>query len=283
METRHAGLTRLEILLIIVAILLLVAVVVPQLAVVWPHHRSHVSRVIITQLEFGVEEYRRVYGVYPHDTVWWNPAAGALEGLGPGYAPCEYRRAQGYESLYLALQGPTGSGWGPTAAAPGVRLFGPIPESPGFVGHDPTTGRPHFECPFGRPILYYKARTAGPPTISSAFAPGDGRHAYEVCHKAWENADRQRGVDEPAGAPYVFQPSSPSAKEHWVTRLTRVVGPAGERHPYNPGSYALWAAGFDERFGYWEWNSSLGGLVADPDPSDPADGRIGVCDDPTNF
>jgi len=273
----------------------LILIFVPQIPAIMSWYRVHMSRVIMTQLEFGVEEYRRVYGELPLDLYRMHAdrkrLLNGLTDTGSWTDPgaCHYGNAPGYLSLCLILQGPDGNGWGPTEDFPDMKEFGPIPESPGYAVRDTRYENwRYFECPFGRPILYYMAR------MDSTYAditlekhPQDElrmRYIYLINQDPWEYGSTggdQRGADElPTGAGIM---NSWVGKMHWSTRLTRSKDAAGYRYPYNPTSYLLWMAGADARFGYWVWSDQYHGFIVDPKPEDASDGRVGVCDDVTNF
>lgn len=279
MNAPRTRFTLWELLLLCFVTALLFALLMPVRSCLF-HNGIHLDHVILNQLSFAVDEYHRVYGAYPHDTMWWTGSS-----LTSGDRDCEPDQAQGYDSLYLALQGPDGKGWGPTAAAPGIRQFGPIPESPGFVRTNSLTGRPHFVSPAGRPVLYYKARLASPyPDIAQDRPEMDTRYLYPVCRKAWENPASQRGANEKGSTShFILDGTGPAARRHWTLRLTNTRDEEGTPFPCNPRAYLLWSAGEDGRFGYWSWSRTYGGYVADPDPSDPTDGVEGACDDVTNF
>ena len=197
---RREAFTLVEMLLVMTIIAIMIAILVPSVPSIVGAYRANMSQVLMGQLSTGVDAYRRVYGDYPHDTVWWNGTR--LEGEGPGYGDCEYLRSQGYESLYLALQGPDGAGWGPTAGDPGILQFGPVPISPGNVGRDADTGRRHFTDGFGRPVLYYKARPGSVhPDINADRPPLSTRYIYLVNQNLWRD---QRGADELPFGPNKF-------------------------------------------------------------------------------
>ena len=260
--------------MVMLVIGVLIAVFVSQIPAILNWYRVHLSNVYMQQLAFGIDEYHRVYGDYPPETVNWNSTASRLE-------EGTYLSSQGFWSLPLMLLGPDGAGWGPTADRPGIKEFGPIPNSPGFLAKDVRYERPQFEDPFGRPILYYRAHTDSQyPDINREHFVLSTRYVYLINFKAWEG---QRGADELAyGSDIVFQRGA--AQHHWERRLTRSTDSAGNHTPYNDKTYVLWLAGSDERFGYWSWSDEHGGFVADPDPEDggATDGIIGVCDDRLN-
>ena len=256
----------------------LIAVFVPQIPAIMNWYRVHLSKVYMSQLSFGIDEYKRIYGAYPEDTLYWDADASRLC---VGQGTTVYTN-EGYESLYLALQGPDASGWGPTQDEPGIKEFGPIPHSPGFVAKGITVLRlkPRFEDPFGRPICYYKARTDSQyPHITESYGVWRIRYVWYINDKAWES---QRGADElPYG--YGVNIMYTVGRVHWAARLTRsTVG--DQRFPHNPKTYVLWMAGSDQQFGYWSWSDEHKGFVADEDPDDDGltDGCIGVCDDLLN-
>jgi len=271
---RRRAFTLIELVIVMAIIAMLILIFVPQIPAIMSWYRVHMSRVIMTQLEFGVAEYNRVYGDYPHESVTWSSSDGLAE--------IEYWKATGYHSLYLMLQGPDGNGWGPTADKPAIKEFGPIPESPGFVGRHLSSGEaPRFEDPFGQPILYYKAHLDSRyPDINSSPYCTQWRYNWGTNRNAWYAC---RGANELAyGTEYVFDDAKPYALMHWRVRLTQSkVGDT--RYPYNPTSYIIWMVGGDQRYGYWIWSDEYHGFIADQDPEDASDGRVGVCDDVTSF
>jgi len=294
MTPRMPAFTLIELIIVMSIIALLILIFIPQIPAIMSWYRVHLSHVVMTQLEFGVEEYRRVYGSYPDDLVYWNSTRMMAE----GYGETSHFHTQGYESLCLALQGPDGTGWGPTEDFPGVKEFGPIPESPGYVG---TTSinpqwspgalgkkdefgmiiRTRFEDAFGTPILYYRARIDSRyPDVNDERFVLHNRYVFLVNKEMWWF---QRGADELAyGRDCVFEDKKPWARRHFTVRLTRSRDGKGNRYPYNPTTYILWLAGADQRFGYWVWSDQHRGFVADTDPENTSDGRVGVCDDLLN-
>jgi len=286
MTRAREGFTLIELIIVMSIIALLILIFVPQVPAIVRWHRVHLSKVVMTQLEFGLDEYKRVYGEYPHDLVVMHANGKRMLNSITDSGQCTYLSTQGYYGLYLTLQGPDGTGWGPTADFPGVKEFGPVPESPGFVSRDLKYERPFFEDPFGRPILYYSARMDSHfPYLNSGQASWKHRYDYTVNHTQWRYgagaSNLQRGVDEATGGKAVMD--GEAAPLHWMVRLTRSKDNYGYRYPHNPRSYLIWMAGADERFGYWLWSDKPRGFVADPDPENAADGRVGVCDDLTNF
>lgn len=277
MKARARGFTLIELLVVMVIIIALIAIFVPQVPAIMNWYRVHLSDVYMQQLTFGVDMYRKTYGEYPHDTIWW--ANGRLNW---GTHDVEYLSSQGCYSLYLALQGPDGAGWGPSEKSPDVTEFGPIPESPGFVGKNISNGRTWFEDPFGRPILYYKARVDSKYSyLSTNYDDRQYRYVQLTNRDAW----KQRGADDlPYGSVGVMinDTSGGPTRTHWVKRLTASKVDA-TCYPYNGKTYLIWMAGADARFGYWSWSEEVNGYVADPDPYGVADGNIGRCDDRTNF
>jgi len=294
MRTPHKGFTLIELIIVMSIIALLILIFIPQIPAIMTWYRVHLSHVIMAQLEFGIQEYKRVYGDYPHDLLYWNHKTMRAD----GYSDNAYLQTQGYEGLYLVLQGPDGAGWGPTDEFPNIKEFGPIPESPGFVG---TTSvdtryvpgamgkedefgmitRPQFEDPFGRPVLYYTPRIDSRyPDINEDRHITNIRYWFLCNQQAWHF---QRGADEvDYGRDCVFEDKKPWARKHWTVRLTRSKDSQGNRYPHNPTSYILWLAGGDQRFGYWLWSDAHRGFIADTDPEDASDGRVGVCDDLLN-
>jgi len=275
MRRKAKAFTLVELLIVMMIVALLILIFIPQIAAITNWYKVHLSTMIMQQLQYGVEEYKRVYGEYPHDTIWWNAKTGRLEGHGEN----SYS-AEGYESLYLALQGPDGAGWGPTADEPGIKEFGPVPESPGFVAKELAYRQlPRFQDPFRNPILYYSARLDSQyPHVTESYGVWKIRYIWYTNDRAWEG---QRGADEKAygyGGNIMYK----WGRKHWAARLTKSrVGDV--RYPYNEKSYVLWLAGGDRRFGYWVWSDEHRGFVADTDPENAADGRVGQCDDVTNF
>jgi type II secretory pathway pseudopilin PulG len=275
--------TLVELLVVIGIVLLLIALFVPQIPGIIRWYRVHLSRTILSQLQVAVDEYKRVYDdVYPCDLVKMSDDGKRLlnwiddKNGWTGKNTCHYGNTQGYFSLYLNLQGPNGAGWGPTKDYPKIKQFGPIPESPGFVGRT-TSGRPYFEGPFRRPILYYQAR------LDSTYKTLDegnvwGHRYMELANQnAWRDGTKQRGVDEPPTGYSAFYMQA-SWGIHYRKRLTMSeVG--GHLYPHNPKSYILWMAGEHERFGYWFWSAEHGGYVPDKVLGDDGaqDGRIGFC------
>jgi len=294
MRAGSAGFTLIELIIVMSIIALLILIFIPQVPAIMSWYRVHLSRVIMKELEFGVEEYKRVYSAYPDDLVYWESRKMRAE----GYGETQHGHTQGYESLCLALQGPDGTGWGPTEKLPGLKEFGPIPESPSFIGttsinpqwHPSALGkkdewgmitRTRFEDAFGNTVLYYSVR------LDSRYA--DINEDRFVLHNRYcflsnkESWWFQRGADELAyGRDCVFEDKKPWARKHFSVRLTQSKDSKGNRYPYNPRSYILWTAGADQRFGYWVWSDEHRGFIADEDPESSSDGRVGVCDDLLN-
>jgi hypothetical protein len=150
------------------------------------------------------------------------------------------------------------------------------------VGRNLSTGRPRFEDPFGRPVLYYKARLDSQwPDISvdkDHFILST-RYIYLVNFHQWEHGGTggaQRGADEPAYGEGKM--TREVALRHWMAKLAHSQDAEGFRYPYNPKTYVLWMAGADERFGYWYWSEEHSGFVCDVLPGNAADG-VGICND----
>jgi len=288
MAGKSKGFTLIELIIVMSIIALLILIFVPQVPAIVRWYRVHLSRVIMNQLAFGVEEYKRTYGEYPQDLIRMHADGKRMlnwvtdTGTWTDPNACHYGNTQGSYSLYLILQGWDGNGLGPTEDFPAVKEFGPIPESPGFVGHSLSSGRPFFEDPFGRPIMYYSARMDSQyPTINQGNV---WRHRYmELSSQgAWKDAMKQRGADEQSfGTSNYFMYKG--WRRHWEIKLTKSKDASGHRYPYNEKSYVLWMAGADERFGYWVWSDEHSGYIADPGPEDNSDGFVGICDDLTNF
>lgn len=279
MTTRRRGFTLIELLIVISIIGLLIAIFVPQIPAIMKIVRVNISRSIMRQLVMGVEAYHRVYGAYFSDAIWWDGAK-----LTTGNRDPEYLTVQGYESLYLMLQGPDGTGHGPRMGS-GVKEFGPVFESAGFI-HQPASGeRPYFVDPFGRPVLYYAARPASKYediSVSAGHFILDTRYIYLVNFRQFEDmgtASPQRGADELPYGPGKM--SRDVAVTHWEARLTRSKDAAGLRYPEEPKTYVIWMGGGDERFGYWVYSDQHGGYICDkfPDDQGVSDGVIGDCDD----
>ena len=276
MRRNAPAFTLIELLVVISIIGVLLAVFIPQIPAAMNWYKTNLSYAQLKSLGMAVEEYKLTYGYYPSDVMYWD-GKNAIEG--------DYLSSHGYRSLCLMLQGPNGTGWGPTPSEPDIREFGPLPASPGYITSD-DNGRKYFHCPFDRPVLYYRAYMDLYEDISYDQPPIDGtntfrwkntRYLYLVNFHAWEG---QRGANEaPAGTAKM---NRDMAVKHWMPTLTMSMS-GRNRMPYNPTSFVLWMCGADKRFGYWMWDENYDGYVVDPGPENPNDGVYGRSDDITSF
>ena len=297
MIRRRSAFTLIELLVVMSIIGLLIAIFVPQIPAIMNYYRVHVSRSIMHQVSMGVDEYARVFEAYPYELARMHASQtrminGETDGSG-GWTDsnvCHYGNSKGYASIYLMLQGPDGTGWGPTTAYPKLKAFGPFFDSPGFAAGGSGGGAAYFVDPFGRPVCYFKARVDSKFEDINMGAHGYNdyahRYAYLTNFNQFEDtgtASPQRGANE---LPYNSggvngKMSRATATLHWEVRLTRSKDAAGWRYAENSKSYVLWLAGGDERFGYWAWSDEHGGYICDIYPEDQgvSDGVLGTCDD----
>jgi prepilin-type N-terminal cleavage/methylation domain-containing protein len=289
MNARRHAFTLIELLVVISIIALLILIFVPQIPAIVTWYRVHLSKLLMKQLETGVEQYHQVYRYYPGESL-------ALDGRGR-LKEVGWHESGGFYSLYLALQGPDGAGWGPTEDEPGIKEFPPVLESPGFADVDRINprwspnawGKPDqygmrtrslFVDPFGRQVMYYQAHLDSKhPDISSSPYATQLRYNYAANRGAWQDGMEQRGADEVTfgGNFYFIYNAYPI---HWRKRLT-VSRKDDTCYPYNPTTYVIWMAGADEKFGYWYWSQEHSGFVVDHDPDSASDG-VGICDDILN-
>ena len=291
MQTRRGAFTLIELLVVMSIIALLITIFVPQIPAIMNYYRVHVTRSIVLQIETGVNQYEQVYKAYPYDLARMNPSGTAMRngdtdgGLGWGAAEgADYGSCRGYTSIHLMLQGPDGTGWRP-AAKPldKVRSFGPVFDSPGFSYNPPSGEKPYFVDAFGRAILYMRAK------LDSQFEDitvTNGHFILSTRYLFLNNFDQfqgesvlQRGADE-LSTGSLFAMKRDVAIMHWEERLTRSLV-NNVRFPENPKTFVVWAAGGDERFGYWAWSKEHSGYICDKYPNDQGknDGVIGTCDD----
>jgi len=304
MKRTGSAFTLVELMIVMVIIGFLLAILLPEVAPLINAFKVMRSRWELETLCTGVDKFKQVYGEFPHDTIWWDTAktpslrgypissAGAADFRDP-----EYLKTQGDFSLWLSLQGPEGLGWkrgtgtdpvGPLGAGSGKKDFGPFPESPSNVGVDQSSGRRRFVDPFGRPVLYYKARLSWNEDISGSIGTSNlPRYIYQVCQSYWSPRVEQSGANESStGIPPHYMNTAANHKYHWQCALTASKTETGRtaiRLPKNPKTYLIWMAGGDTKFGFWQWSDQHNGYIVDPDPEDPTDGVAGVCDDVTNF
>ena len=279
------GFTLIELLVVMSIIGLLIAIFVPQIPAIMNYYRVHVSRSIVHQIEMGVDEYARVYSAYPYDLARMNGAGTAMvngdtnDGAWTDPNVAHYGNCQGSRSIHLMLQGRDGTGWRPSTTFPKVKAFGPFFDSPGFSYSPPEGGGAYFVDPFGRPILYYRAK------LDSTYdfvASGYDDRSHRYCQINNRDAWLQRGANDlPYGEGLMTTDGSDvPSRTHWLKRVTRSKVNS-TCYPENPKTFILWAAGGDERFGYWAWSDEHGGYVCDryPDDQGNVDGVIGTCND----
>ncbi len=291
MASERPGFTLVELILVMAIISLMILILAPTVPQVLTQYRVNVSKTLLATLSTGVETYKHVYGEYPPQNGHLVNGQFLLNGV-------YWQNTQGYQSLYFAMQGPGGLGWGPHLAEAypnpppdvdykAVLEFGPYPPSPANVGTD-RFGYWMFEDAFDNPVCYWKANMSSfaehhwPLTDGAEY--GHGRYSYNINHHA---ALGQKGADEPLDWHYrsrVFDWWDPDAVKHWALKLRKGgADAAGHWYPHNSSSYLLWMAGGDQLFGYWEWSEEHDGYVVDQDPTDPNDGWQGTNDDITNF
>jgi len=280
--------TLIELLVVMSIIALLIAIFVAKIPAILNYYRVSVSKSVVQQICMGVDDYARVYdGAYPFDLARMNASKTALlngDTDGTGSDACTYLNAQGCTSLHLMLQGPNGQGWSASSAYPKVRSFGPAFTSPGF-SHVVSSGKSYFVDGFGRPILYYRAKLD---SVRDYVTDNyDGRQdRYCQLNNRGRNGDSpaqwagQRGANELPYGPSIMDEGGPAVFQHWLKRIT--ISKVGVTcYPANPKTYIVWAAGGDERFGYWKWSEEHGGYICDKviDDGGTQDGIIGTCDD----
>ena len=294
MVSERPGFTLVELILVMAIISLMILILAPTVPQILTQYRVNVSKTLLATLSTGVESYKHVYGEYPVPNGYLANGQLLLNGV-------YWQNTQGYQSLYVTMQGPGGMGWGPhlDEAYPGEDLsglleFGPYPPSPdnvGCLGNGLSNGCYWaFLDAFDNPVCYWKANMGSyaefhyPCGEGTDAAYGQGRYAYNVNHHA---ALGQKGADEPLDWHYksrVFEWWDPDAVKHWALKLRKGgADAAGRWYPHNSSSYLLWMAGGDQLFGYWEWSEEHDGYVVDQDPTDPNDGWQGTNDDITNF
>ena len=289
MRERRGAFTLIELLVVMSIIALLIVIFVPQIPGIMNYYRIHVTRSIVLQIETGANQYEQVYKAYPYDIARIGNNGRLVNqdsDYGMGENQASYLNAQGYTSIHLMLQGPDGTGWRP-AAAPldKVRSFGPVFDSPGFSYNPASGGKPYFVDPFGRPILYLRAKMDSQfedITVTNGHFITSTRYLYLNNRDQFEGGGTgspQRGANElPYGNLYAMNQAV--AIMHWEERLTRSLV-NNIRFPENPKTFVVWAAGGDERFGYWAWSKEHSGYICDKYPDDQGknDGVIGTCDD----
>ena len=282
---KRRAFTLIELLVVMSIIALLIAIFVAKIPSILNYYRVSVSKSVVQQVCMGVDDYARVYdGAYPFDLARMNTSKTRLvngdtdTGSWGGADVADYGNCQGSTSIHLMLQGPNGQGWGPSSTYPKVRSFGPAFTSPGF-SHLVSSGKSYFVDGFGRPILYYRAKLDS--TNDFVTANYDGRKD-RYCQLYNRDAWVQRGANDlPSGGTAAMgTQSSEAIFQHWLKRIT--ISKVGVTcYPANPKTYIVWAAGGDERFGYWKWSEEHGGYICDKviDDEGTQDGIIGTCDD----
>jgi prepilin-type N-terminal cleavage/methylation domain-containing protein len=297
MNAKRKGFTLVELILVMGILVLLMTLLLPEIPALVNVYKVRMSEWLMATLTAGIEQYKMVYHDYPHDLVRMSndntKLLNSITNTGGWTDPgvCHYGNTQGSHSLFLALQGPDGTGWHPLptdATKRRILDFGPYPESPKWVGV-PGAGQPgwagasqrRFEDPFGKPVLYYQARPGNTADINISTFILNTRYIFLVNQNAWKDGESQRGANEGAcwPYPYIFQDGGTASYVHWMLGLTKSTDKAGNHYPYNDKSYVLWMAGADEKFGYWIWSEEHKGFIPDPDPTSEIDGVKGVCDD----
>jgi prepilin-type N-terminal cleavage/methylation domain-containing protein len=279
---KERAFTLIELLVVMSIIALLIAIFVAKIPAILNYYRVSVSKSVVQQVCMGVDNYAQVYdGAYPFDLAKMNASKTALlngDTDGTGSDACTYLSAQGPTSVHLMLQGPNGQGWSASSTYPKVRSFGPAFASPGF-SHLISSGKSCFVDGFGRPILYYRAKLdSANDYVTDSYDGRKDRYCQLNNRDAWV----QRGANDPpvGGSGAMSDPGSTAIFQHWKKRIT--ISKNGMTcYPANPKTYIVWAAGGDERFGYWKWSEEHGGYICDPKVDDEGtqDGIIATSDD----
>ncbi len=249
--TGKRGFTLIELLLVLMIIGVLMALLVPVLPRILAGNQEKQSRMFLSQLSTGLDNYKLVWKSYP-----------------PDYLAHATQDARGYDcggrSLVLALQGPEGTGWSRQKHKVD-RDMAPFFESLRDARQATKRDRQVFVDSFGGPILYYSARMYIAATLSNKYY--DNRYQYRVARDDWYQQKDDDGTALGDGG----------ANEHWKKKLTLkreyVQGKLVEV-PHNQNTYILWTPGADRRFGYLTYRDSDKKFIWD---------LKGVCDDITNF
>jgi hypothetical protein len=207
------------------------------------------TRILYTQIEVGLLEYKRIYGQFPSDIM---------------AADNDWGGSGGPRSLLWALQGPQGFGW--RIEQHNVsREFGPY--------FDDLRGMVHrqggaFADAFGNRIMYHDALMRNANSLSDSNSRR-WRYWYRSAESHWTGANRDDDnvpLRNGGEAPTFYL-------DHWRQRLTQTTA-EGIRIPYRPETFILWSAGEDRRLGYLKYNQSTRKRLWD---------LSGECDDLVNF
>lgn len=245
---RRKGFTLIEMLLVIAIITVLIAILVPVLPRVISATNMKKTQILFAQLGVGLEDYKRIYKVYP---------------------PCNvgFSLSEGPQRLLMALQGPDGQGW--TQARDGVKAeFGPFFESvKDRLSRDGT----YFVDGFGGVIIYHKAQMQNPKHINNS--QKQMRYWARAGEKWWTGSYNQT-----EDGSRLSNSGDKWFGNHWrkkLTQTTRIVGGNTEMLPHNPTTYLLWSAGEDRILGFTNTDPESGKMTFDLEN--------GKCDDITNF